>query len=163
MTDFSNNWLFILSLSVHTFIVTFIQFNHPTSFTEASSIFFIASSLRGKNLPGVPSRVLNSGLTAGQRTTNWATLHLNWAKLHPTYLISSIKVLYTVQKQTNPVPECSRSQESHRLREFDFATLWKMQYCCSYTVLYTNKVIHLHITTMSYFKTRKTLCSHTKI
>jgi hypothetical protein len=50
------------------------------------SFFFIAFLLRGKNLPGVPSRDLNSGLpyTAGQRTTNWATLHPYCATLHPT-------------------------------------------------------------------------------
>jgi hypothetical protein len=52
-------FLFILSLSVHTFIVAFIQYNHP--FSSISSIFFIASSLIVRNLPGVPSRDLNSG------------------------------------------------------------------------------------------------------
>ncbi len=35
---------------------------HSYPFAEASLLFFIACSFRGKNLPGVPSRDLNSGL-----------------------------------------------------------------------------------------------------
>ncbi len=61
--------------------ITFIQYIHPSSCAEVPLQLLIAGQLRGKNLPGVPSRESNSGcLTASRRTTNWATPHPNyWA------------------------------------------------------------------------------------
>ncbi len=60
---------FILSLSVHTCIVTFIQYNNPFSFAEASLHFHQTS-------PGCRAEIwTRAWITAGQRTTNWAKLH----------------------------------------------------------------------------------------
>jgi hypothetical protein len=52
---------FYLFCLFHTFIITVIQYIHSYAFAEA---YFLSLpySLRGKNLPVVPSRHLNSGL-----------------------------------------------------------------------------------------------------
>ncbi len=60
--------LFIYFRLFHTFIITFIQYSHSYPFAEASSFSSVLVSLRGKNLPGVPSRDLNSGLPADLRS-----------------------------------------------------------------------------------------------
>ncbi len=60
--------LFILSFSVQTFI----QFIHPVA--GVSLHFLRCSLLSGKNLPGVPSRDLNSGLPYKQ-AGGWCTIN----------------------------------------------------------------------------------------
>jgi hypothetical protein len=56
-------FLFILSHSDHTFIITFIQYIHPSSFAEAA-LHFLQGVFAQWEKPawGVPSRDLNSSL-----------------------------------------------------------------------------------------------------
>ncbi len=56
-------FLFILIFfSTYNHSITFIQNIHPSPFAEDPLHLLIAGQLSGKNLPGVPSQDLNSGL-----------------------------------------------------------------------------------------------------
>jgi hypothetical protein len=69
--------LFVNLIFSSTYIqsITFILYIHPSPFAEVSHHLLIAGRLSGKNLPGVPSRQSNSGLTYSKPTHH----HLSYA------------------------------------------------------------------------------------
>ncbi len=76
-------YLFCLLLS-HTFLIAFVQYTHPSPFTDASLRFLHCFRSAGKASLGCRAGIwTRASRTAGQRATNRAMLHPNWAKLHP--------------------------------------------------------------------------------
>ncbi len=82
-------YLFYL-FQLHTFIITFIQYIHPSPFAEASFHFFIACCSEGKTSLGCRAEIRARACQASAQPTKlyaasyWATLQDFTVDIHPT-------------------------------------------------------------------------------
>jgi hypothetical protein len=73
-------------LQSHTFIITLVQYTHPSPFAEASHRFLHCFRSAGKTSLGCRAGIWTRACrTAGQRATNWAMLHPNCTMMHPNW------------------------------------------------------------------------------
>jgi hypothetical protein len=111
-------YLFYL-LQSHTFIITFVQYTHPSPFAEASLRFLHCFPSAGKTSLGCRAGIWTRACrTAGQRATNWAMLH-PMSYTAPSELCCT---LYIDSKMCSSL--ASRSSQRFFLRKTLFA--WKI-------------------------------------